>query len=445
MQSKLFRNITFTSLVLVIALLMAGQVRLILTNILWGITAVSGIIWAVQSKVHKKPAVFLLHISFLIILAGALTTHLWGIQGAVHMREGETAERFISRDGTQHVLPFSIKLESFEAIPYPDTYIPKDFISHVEANEKKADISMNNILKVGGYRFYQSGYDHDGMGSTLAVNHDPWGIGITYTGYGLLFLSLFLFFFADGTRFKTVLHRARGGNGSNGGRISLVLGIFMGIVALALTVILGIRWYKGGHVPMASGYELMLFIAWLASCLAAIPWKHAGVLRPAGMLVTGFALVAAMMSGKGQEAGPLVPVLSSPLLPIHVGCMIISYTLLAIAAVTGLIGIVRKKSSQKMADNALLMVYPGLFLLTAGTFIGAIWANVSWGNYWSWDPKETWALVTMLVYSFGIHSGSCNFLRKPAVFNWFCVIAFICVLFTYFGVNYFLGGMHSYA
>ena len=91
------------------------------------------------------------------------------------------------------------------------------------------------------------------------------------------------------------------------------------------------------------------------------------------------------------------------------------------------------------------MLYPAVFLLTAGIFIGAVWANVSWGRYWGWDPKEVWALITMLVYSFGLHAGSIKWFRKPMNFHIFCILAFLCVLITYFGVNFILGGMHSYA
>ena len=92
-----------------------------------------------------------------------------------------------------------------------------------------------------------------------------------------------------------------------------------------------------------------------------------------------------------------------------------------------------------------LFLYPAEFLLTAGIFIGAIWANISWGRYWGWDPKEVWALITMLIYAFAMHSTSFAWLRKPVHYHWFMVLAFLAVLITYFGVNFFLGGLHSYA
>ena len=92
-----------------------------------------------------------------------------------------------------------------------------------------------------------------------------------------------------------------------------------------------------------------------------------------------------------------------------------------------------------------LLLLPALFLLAAGIFIGAVWANQSWGRYWGWDPKETWALITMLVYAFPLHDASLAFFRRPKVFHWYVLCAFLSVLVTYFGVNFFMAGLHSYA
>ena len=92
-----------------------------------------------------------------------------------------------------------------------------------------------------------------------------------------------------------------------------------------------------------------------------------------------------------------------------------------------------------------LLLYPAVFFLGAGIFLGAVWANVSWGSYWSWDPKEVWALVTFMVYALGFHTRSLPWLARPRHFHLFSVLAFLTVLMTYFGVNFFLGGMHSYA
>ena len=102
-------------------------------------------------------------------------------------------------------------------------------------------------------------------------------------------------------------------------------------------------------------------------------------------------------------------------------------------------------SIERLHIISQVLLYPAVFLLTIGIFIGSIWANVSWGRYWGWDPKETWALITLLVYATALHSASFPLFRKPMSFHWFSILAFLSVLITYFGVNFLLGGIHSYA
>lgn len=127
--------------------------------------------------------------------------------------------------------------------------------------------------------------------------------------------------------------------------------------------------------------------------------------------------------------------------------MMLSYTLFGLVAFNGILGVsVRSREvSSQLRDVSLVVLYPAVFLLTLGTFLGAVWANISWGNYWAWDPKETWALVTMLVYAFALHGGSVKAFNRPRFFHWYTIFAFLSVLITYFGVNLLLGGMHSYA
>ena len=124
-----------------------------------------------------------------------------------------------------------------------------------------------------------------------------------------------------------------------------------------------------------------------------------------------------------------------------------AYALLAVIAVNGIIALCTKDEKRR-AQQALLgrlLLYPATMLLATGIFIGAVWANLSWGRYWGWDPKEVWALVTLLVCSVAFHSHSLRFISKPVAFHIFCIVAFMAVLFTFFGVNWLLGGLHSYA
>lgn len=145
-----------------------------------------------------------------------------------------------------------------------------------------------------------------------------------------------------------------------------------------------------------------------------------------------------------------MPVLHSPLLSLHVMIIMFSYALFAMIMLIGIQGLVCQHRgdivrSESLAALAHFLLYPAVFLLAAGIFIGAVWANVSWGRYWSWDPKEVWALVTMLIYMAPFHSSSIKCFRNTRFFLFYCIVAFLSVLITYFGVNFLHGGMHSYA
>ncbi len=143
-----------------------------------------------------------------------------------------------------------------------------------------------------------------------------------------------------------------------------------------------------------------------------------------------------------------MPVLVSPLLSIHVAVIMIAYALLAFLMLGGVMAFTLRNNQEvveRLHVVGQVILYPAVFLLTIGVFIGAIWANVSWGSYWSWDPKEVWALITLIIYALPLHGQSLPMFRKAQFFHGYCIIAFLSVLITYFGVNFILGGMHSYA
>ena len=646
---------------------------------LWGVVAVSGLTYVVIRGVPRKLPVFGLHLAFVLILAGALITHIWGESGMLHLRQGESESVFEDEDGTGKELPFSVSLERFEIVRYPGSAAPADYSSVVTVEGQKYTISMNHILRHRGYRFCQADFDEDLQGSILSVNHDPWGIGMTYTGYGLLLLSIILFFFVKDTEFRRIVKRlsATGlavlallvGGGSQAsasempgdtpkvlprevadafgdlcvyyndricplstlsrdyclkaygkaswndfnanqvltgwlfyydwwrvvpfkvkakekgtpkeaekdflqrsvaagdalklyplagddgtvrwynsnemlplnvledenkwtfvrkmmdvvaeavesedwpevirlvgkikeyqektaqlpsqGKIkaeqlwcrlarpmvpfmgSITLGLLLFVLsgvylsrkkpmprllgnlsawaALALwiylTLTIGLRWYVAGHGPFAGSYNVMMLMAWLSASAMLLLRKKFPLILPLGFILAGFTMLQAAMVSANPQITRLMPVLQSPLLSIHVLSMMISYTLLGLVALNGIMGLIvpGKEAKEKLRDVSLLVLYPAVFLITIGTFLGAVWANISWGNYWSWDPKETWALITLLVYSFALHSTSLKCFRNPVFFHVFAILAFICVLITYFGVNLLMGGMHAYA
>ena len=358
------------------------------------------------SSMRFKPATWLLHIALTTILVGACVTHFFGEQGEIHLR-ADKAESL-----TIHSKTLTMFLWDFRIEYAADGVTPVDYItelrlldrgkSRVKSGELRVDegtLRMNKPLKYHGWRFCQSNFDSDGQGVTLRYNYDPWGIGITYTGYALLLIAMIAFFFQRRTYFHAMLKK------------SLV-------------------------------------------------FKHSGLWSlSAAVLIAALAII---MTKVVTPKPPLQPVLQTPLLGIHVSVIMLAYTLFAIIAINGIIGLCSKRLSTFVFRLSTILLYPAEFCLMAGIFIGAVWANMSWGRYWGWDPKETWALITMLVYALLLHfpwlknKNEVNralAAEKSKIINHkfeiyyhiSSIIAFFFVLFTYFGVSYLLGGLHSYA
>ena len=222
---------------------------------------------------------------------------------------------------------------------------------------------------------------------------------------------------------------------------------------LALTTCIALRWVIKGTLPMSNGYETMLFIAWFVMLITllvrikmpALPKNLSSLIVMAGFLSSGFFLLVSHINQMDPQITHLMPVLNSPLLSLHVSVIMMSYALLSLTFICGVVGLVMKGSAEQLAVLSRIMLYPSLTTMGLGIFIGAIWANVSWGQYWSWDPKETWALITFMVYAIAVHQQSLPVFRRPRFYHAFMVLAFLTILMTYFGVNYILGGMHSYA
>lgn len=633
---------------------------------LWGLLVLLMLGGMVKYQLWHRFSVMMLHLSFIVILAGALTTYLTSHKGIIHLQQGQEVSQFQSEDFKQtYSLPFSLRLDTFRVIYYPGTEAAADYVSHITLTDQGADstreedISMNNILKHAGYRFYQSSYDDNGRGSWLSVNYDPVGTGITYLGYLLLGLSMLMTVFdrseefrrllrhpllrkgtlvlgllftlsvqnlsarelpafnrskADSLATKQIIYNDRvapfntmaldfmrklygsdtyhglsaeqvvtgwlfrpevwqdepmilvksqqlrsllhiegkyaslsnffangtyvlnqywkgddtGNVKSNDplqkaiaevdekvglimmlqkgtlfrplpkdhsvarlsplrvkaellynripfAKILFMLSLTLGLVAfgrlmvrylknapsnvwdqkvlpitlyaltLTLAFVFALRWYIAGHVPLSNGMETMQFMALATLCVATALHRRFAVLLPFGALLAGFALLVSFLGQNNPQVTHLMPVLSSPWLSLHVSVVMMGYSLLAFLFLNGLMGLLVSTQAERLLLLGRLMLYPAVFFLGIGIFLGAVWANQSWGSYWSWDAKETWALITFMLYATLFHAQSLPWLRRPRSFHWFCVVAFATVLMTYFGVNYFLGGMHSYA
>ncbi|MBQ7213392.1 MAG: cytochrome c biogenesis protein CcsA [Bacteroidales bacterium] len=227
---------------------------------------------------------------------------------------------------------------------------------------------------------------------------------------------------------------------------------------IILTVHLALRWRVTGHVPMSNGYETMLLMAWIVMLTALLAARRFPIVVDFGFLLSGFFLLVSHINLMDPQIGHLMPVLDSPLLSLHVSVIMMSFALLAMTFACGLaglaVGLMPRRSKEAAARQeqltslqqlSRLFLYPALAALGIGIFVGAIWANISWGTCWSWDPKETWALITFMVYAVAVHGESFPALRRPLGYHLYMTLAFLTILMTYFGVNYLLGGMHSYA
>lgn len=221
----------------------------------------------------------------------------------------------------------------------------------------------------------------------------------------------------------------------------------MSIIALIagmvwITGLICLNAYASKHLPMGNGYETMQWMAMFAlSICLFIGHKHVPIM-PLGMIVAAMALIVALMGQRNPQLTNLMPVLRSPLLSIHVLTMMLAYAMLAVMT---LISIMWMCGKHELLNVARLLLLPSVFLLAIGIFIGAIWANISWGRYWGWDPKETWALITMIAYSFPLHRYSLPMFKRDKIFAIWILASFTTVLMTYLGVNFVLGGLHSYA
>ena len=195
----------------------------------------------------------------------------------------------------------------------------------------------------------------------------------------------------------------------------------------------------------------MQFLALCTLVTAVALCRRLSFAIPFGFILAGFTLLVAHISKMDPQITQLMPVLVSPWLSAHVSVIMIAYCLLAFIMLDGVLALIlisHESCTEQVKQLTLLsrlLLYPAVFLLTIGIFLGAVWANVSWGRYWAWDPKEVWALITLLIYAAAFHTSSIKAFARPRFFHIYMVGAFLAVLMTYFGVNYLLGGMHSYA
>lgn len=298
---------------------------------------------------------------------------------------------------------------------------------------------------------YQTTYGADIIPSNtkikLEVIYNNWNI------FGKLAKTLaFLGFILLVVHFMQLFNSAPGINKIiNAGTLALFAAFVFYTAGLVL------RWYISGHAPWSNGYETMIYVGWATLLSGFIFVKRSPITLAVTTILTAIILFVAGMSWMNPEITNLVPVLKSYWLVVHVAVITASYGFLAMGAILGMLNLVlmilrNKKNNQNISFTILEVSYIiemaliiGLLMLTIGAFIGGVWANESWGRYWGWDPKETWALVTILVYSIILHLRKIPGLKNTFGLSSLALIGLSSVLMTFFGVNYYLSGMHSYA
>ncbi len=223
------------------------------------------------------------------------------------------------------------------------------------------------------------------------------------------------------------------------------------------TIGLGLRWYVSGRAPWSNGYESMIYIAWTSTLAGVLFTRKSFGGLAATMVLAATILLVSTLSFLDPEITPLVPVLKSYWLTIHVSLEAGSYGFLMLGAIIGLINLILmvfmrdsnkervKRIVKEMSYISELTLIGGLFMVSVGTYLGGVWANESWGRYWGWDAKETWALVTILVYAFILHMRLIPKLKGLFAYNVATTFGLATVIMTYYGVNYYLSGLHSYA
>jgi cytochrome c-type biogenesis protein CcsB len=295
------------------------------------------------------------------------------------------------------------------------------------------------------------------FGSEVMLSDDKIKAEIIYNKYDIfkrlfswyMYASLLLFILIIAQIFKY-----------NSSWIKIAINIIIGFIIVFLALHTGgliWRWYLSGHAPWSDAYESMIFVGWSVMLFGLLFGRKSNLTIAASAFVTFMILMIAHWNWMDPSIANLEPVLQGYWLMVHVSIIVASYGPFALSMILGLISLLlmifTTKDNKKLMDINIkeitiiseMAITVGITLLTIGTFLGGMWANESWGRYWGWDPKETWALISIMVYAFVIHMRLVPRLRGRWLYNLMSVLAFGSILMTYFGVNFYLSGLHSYA
>lgn len=280
----------------------------------------------------------------------------------------------------------------------------------------------------------------------LEVLYNKWNIFSKLSKYYIMVGMLLL-----------ILHFVKIFNPAKGLTIPInIIAIIILLLFIMHTGGMAIRWYIGGHAPWSNGYEAMIYVGWATLLSGLIFMKKSPITLAATTVLAALVLFVAGMSWMNPEITNLVPVLKSYWLIVHVAIITASYGFLALGALMGFLNLnlmifMNNKNKERLGVTIKEMSFIievtliiGLIMMTIGSFLGAIWANESWGRYWGWDPKETWSLITIMVYTFALHMRKIEGFRGQFALSTGALVSISSVIMTFFGVNYYLSGLHSY-
>ncbi|MFL9843403.1 cytochrome c biogenesis protein CcsA [Flavobacterium rhizosphaerae] len=327
--------------------------------------------------------------------------------------------------------------------------IPAYFQSLAEATQSNNYTLPNSFLE--GLSAYQKKYGGDIMPSEDKVNAE-----ILYNKYDI-FKRLYSYYALAGILMIVFVIITIFNNRSWIKKVVNILYFCVWFLFVLHTLGLIARWYISGHAPWSNAYESVIYVAWATTLFGLILGRKSMLTVASTAFVASIVLMVAQGNWTDPEIANLVPVLNSYWLMIHVAVIVASYGPFTLGMILGLVALLlmiftNKDNRLKMELNIKELTYinemaltVGLVMLTIGNFLGGQWANESWGRYWGWDPKETWALTSIMVYAFVIHMRLVPSLRGTWIYNLVSVFAYFSVLMTYFGVNFYLTGLHSYA
>ncbi|MBC3758786.1 cytochrome c biogenesis protein CcsA [Hyunsoonleella sp. SJ7] len=294
-------------------------------------------------------------------------------------------------------------------------------------------------------------------GSEVMLSDDKIKTEVLYNKYDI-FKKLFSWYMYAGTLLFVLLivqifnDRSKGLNIA----VNVFKWIIFGLFILHTTGLI-VRWYISGHAPWSDAYESMIYVAWATMFFGLAFGRKSDLTIASTAFVTAMILMIAHWNWMDPAIANLQPVLNSYWLMIHVAVIVASYGPFALGMILGVVALLlmvftTEKNKKVMSLNIQeltiineMALTVGLVMLTIGNFLGGMWANESWGRYWGWDPKETWALISIMIYAFVIHMRLVPGLRGRWFFNLMSIVAFSSILMTYFGVNFYLAGLHSYA